>query len=188
MEVNFKAAKGKVLNRGVAPDSFLEEVIAWAKTAPDEVFAPNPSKIDIYASIKAALGPWENLQHRKAAMIEVMRVHAGFESSWKWSTGVDTTNKTSMRNIEGQETGIFQVSFDSTYLGGGAMKPYVKEHGIDTPQTFIPAMKKDHRLAIDYYARLIRVSTKWAGPILRHEIDKWLSRDAVREFEVALAA
>lgn len=184
--MTFNATKTRVLNRGIPPESFLMEVAEWGKAAPDSLFAPNPNA-DIYASIKDVLGPWEGPLHRKAAMLEVMRVHAGFESSWKWNEGVDTTNATSMRNIEGQETGIFQVSFDSTRLGAGVMRTYAVAHDIATPEEFIPAMKKDHQLALDYYAHLIRVNVRWAGPILRHEIDPILSRAAVKEFEGLLA-
>lgn len=179
--MKFNATKTRVLNRGIPPESFLTAIVLWAKEAPDSLFEKNPNA-DIYSSVAGVLGPYESLLHRKAVMLEVMRVHAGFESSWNWDEAVDKTNKTSMANIEGEETGIFQVSFDSTRLGAGAMKKYASDHGIDTPQRFIPAMKKDHDLALDYYAHLIRVNVKWAGPIVRHEIDKWLSRAAVKEF------
>jgi len=184
--MTFNATKTRVLNRGIPPESFLTAIVNWAKNAPDSVFEKNPNA-DIYSSVASVLGPYESLLHRKAVMLEVMRVHAGFESSWNWGEGVDKTNKTSMSNPEGEETGIFQVSFDSTRLGAGAMKQYAKEHDIDTPQEFIPAMKKDHELAIDYYAHLIRVNVKWAGPILRHELHPWLSRAAVKEFMGLLA-
>jgi len=120
-------------------------------------------------------------------MLEIMRVHAGFESSWNWKEGVDVTNQASQLHTEGQETGIFQVSFDSTRLGDGAMKPFAAAHGIGTVGSFITEMKKDHKLALEYYARLVRVSIKWAGPLIRHEIDPWLSRPAVDEFQILLA-
>lgn len=175
--------KNPVLNRGVAPDSFLHEIVAWAKTAPDEIFAVNPNPADIYATVRGRLGPYESILQRKAVMLEVMRVHAGFESSWNWSEGVDTTNKTSMANLTGQETGIFQVSFDSVALGNSAMLPFVQQHDCPTPRPFIDKMKTDHSLALEYYARLVRVNVKWAGPIMRGEINQWLSRDAMAEFE-----
>lgn len=183
----YNATKHKVSNRGVPPDSFLNQLVAWGHKEAGEVFAPNANYFDIYSYVKPILGPWQNLLHRRAAMLEVMRVHAGFESSWDWNEGVDITNHTSMTHIEGQETGIFQVSFDSTYLGNGLMKPYAAAHGIGNPGSFISRMKQDHDLAMSYYARLIRVSVQWAGPIKRHEIDQWLSRDAVLEFEAMLA-
>lgn len=114
-----------------------------------------------------------------------MRVHAGFESSWNWTEGVDRTNRTSQSSKTGEETGVFQVSFDSTYLNGSAMKAFAIAHNIETPQEFIPAMKRDKNLALEYYARLVRASIKWAGPLLRHGEDSiypWLRRAAVTEF------
>ena len=51
----FQAAKQRVLNRGVPPDSFLNELIAWGRAAPDDIFVPNPHA-DIYANVVAVLG------------------------------------------------------------------------------------------------------------------------------------
>lgn len=197
--MTFRAAKARVHNRGNPPDNFLEELIEWARKAPAEIFAPNAVPVDIYTVIKSSLATpagndgigspvyhWDSLLQRKAAMLEAMRVHAGMESSWTWILGVDTTNASSMRNISGQEAGIFQVSFDSTWIDGSAMKPFAVANNIETPQKFIPAMKRNHPLALEYYARLARVSIKWAGPLLRHGADSvypWLSRAAVAEFE-----
>lgn len=180
--MDFVYCKARVLNRGRPPDEFLTTVVDWAKNAPMELFAPNSENADIYVYVKSVLGPWTSVEHRRGVMLEVMRVHAGFESSWFWNQGVDTTNPTSIRNIEGQETGIFQVSFDSTHLNGGRMKAFAYDHGINTPETFITKMKSDHQLAIEYYARLVRFNVQWAGPIKRHEIDPWLSRKSVDEF------
>ncbi len=190
-----EAIKSKVKNRGIPPDSFLTELVDWGRGATEDIFAPNPNPADIYSIIKYRndwngegvrpflLGPWENLLHRRAAMLEVMRVHAGFESSWDWNEGVDVTNQTSMANIDGQETGIFQVSFDSTRIASGAIKPFAVANGIGTVGSFIPEMKSDHPLALEYYARLVRINIKWAGPLVRHEIDPWLSRSAVTQFQ-----
>lgn len=188
----FNALKAKVANRGAAPDSFLKELIEWGHAAPAELFAPRPAPPDrpdpdVYAYLKPILGPWETLLHRRAVMLELMRVHAGFESSWNWKCGVDTTNHHSLTHIEGEETGIFQVSFDSTFLEHHAMKPFAVEHGIATAGSFIPAMKTNHKLALEYYARLVRISIKWAGPLLRHEVDRYLSRAAVKEFQTLLS-
>lgn len=185
--MSFDATKAHVANRGVPPDSFLTQLVEWGRSAPEEIFAPNESPRDIYATVKGILGPWQPSPHRRAVMLEVMRVHAGFESSWNWNEGVDTTNHNSVAHIEGQETGAWQVSFDSTGLGNNAMlNNFAKERGIGTPQQFIGLMKRDHNLAMEYYARLIRVSVAWAGPIKRHEIDPWLQWDAVKEFQTLL--
>jgi hypothetical protein len=192
--MTFVATKSFVSNRGSPPDAFLEELVSWGRNAADDIFEsrPNPNgpdgvDPDIYAHIMPILGPWQNLLHRRAAMLEVMRVHAGFESSWHWNEGVDVTNQSSLHNKNGEETGIFQVSFDSTFIAGGAMKPFATAHGIAVVDAFIPAMKVNHSLALEYYARLIRISTRWAGPLIRHEIDPWLSRHAVAEFQLMLS-
>jgi hypothetical protein len=190
--MQFLHTKAKVANRGYPPDEFLNELVVWGRGASSVIFAPRPRPdfgpdLDIYALVKPVLGPWQNFLHRRAAMLEVMRVHAGFESSWNWNEGVDITNHTSMTHIEGQETGIFQVSYDSLYINHGAMKPFAADHGINSVCSFISQMKSDHVLAMEYYSRLVRINTNWAGPLKRHEIDQYLSRDAVLEFEELLA-
>lgn len=197
--MNFRAALHSVSNRGTPPQSFLEELVTWARQAPDEIFAPNATPVDIFTVIKPQLATpvgsdpsgtpifhWNSLLHRKAAMLEAMRVHAGFESSWNWKEGVDTTNRTSMANEAGQETGIFQVSFDSLYLGNKALMPFAQTHEIDTVEKFIPAMKIDARLALEYYARLVRVSVAWAGPLIRGDVLPYLRRDSMAEFEALI--
>ena len=78
--MKYIATKQRVLNRGVPPDAFLDELVAWGKEAPDEIFAPN-NHVDIYSSVVGVLGPWQGIPHRRAVMLEVMRVLAGFESS-----------------------------------------------------------------------------------------------------------
>lgn len=191
--------KHPVQGRGVPPNSFLDELIAWAKGAEHAVFLPNDVPKDIFGVIHDTLGPWyltpgepePYLFHRRAAMCEAMRVHAGFESSWNWREGVDKTNQTSMHNIEGQETGIFQVSWDSTRLGTGKpMIVYLERHlatAATNPHEFVNAMKEYHSLALDYYAHLVRVNTRWAGPLLRGEILPQLRQPAVEEFVRLLA-
>lgn len=184
--MTFSETKHPMSNRGEPPDSFLAELVQWGKGAPDEIFSANDNPADIYALVRPILGPWDGILHRRAVMLEVMRVHAGFESSWDWQEGVDHTNATSMQNIEGRETGIFQMSFNSIHLSGGSMKPFAEVHGIDTPATFIPAMKSNHSLCLEYYARLVRLNIRWAGPLVRGEILPFLRRGAVKEFETLL--
>ena len=86
----FVKTLAKVFNRGNPPLEFLQELVAWGKTAPDTIFADQPGKEkDVYASVTEELGPFGDITHRKACMLEVMRVLAGFESSWKWNEGSD---------------------------------------------------------------------------------------------------
>jgi hypothetical protein len=183
----FTACKSTVSGRGIPPDSFLNELVDWGLGAPDEIFAPN-DKPDIYGSVKAELGPWNGALHRKAVMLEALRVLAGFESSWHWGEGVDTTNQTSMTHLAGQETGIFQVSYDSMGFDpslGDCVRRYCD---VTEVQVFIDAMKQNHSFALEYCARLLRFSIAWDGPIKRHEMQPSLSRAAVAEFEGFLAS
>ena len=88
MSRSFVACKQKVYNRGKPPDSFLDELIDWGRAAPDEVFDRNPNA-DVYSLVVGNLGPWRDLKHRRAAMLEVLRVLGDFESSWNWNEGRD---------------------------------------------------------------------------------------------------
>jgi hypothetical protein len=182
----FHATKQKVLNRGVPPDSFLDELVAWGRTAPDEIFAPNPHA-DIYSNVVGVLGPWQGLPHRRAAMLEVMRVLAGFESSWDWNAGVDTTNPTST-TPDTIETGAWQVSANSMGFGQELKELVLNKVGSLEGDDFQQVMKQDHPLAMEYVARLLRRTVNHHGPVKSHEIDAWLRRDAVVEFQVLLDA
>lgn len=184
----FFATRVRVKDRGVPPESFLTELVAWGRSAPDEIFAQNSEPDDIYVSVREELGPYYGVPYRRSVMLEVMRVHAGFESSWNWTEGVDQTNKSSLAHKTGQETGIFQVSFDSEWIENGKMKPFAQAKGITDVDSFIPKMKSDHALALEYYARLVRINVKWAGPIVRREIHPWLSRASVNEFANLLSS
>jgi len=184
--MNFNATKAHVLNRGVTPDSFLQELVLWAKDAPDEIFTPNPH-YDIYSSVKPFLGPYTSLLNRKAVMCEVLRVLGGFESSWNWDEGVDTTNQSSLHNINGQETGIFQVSFDSVGFDPSLAECVNRYCGGVSAKLFIPSMKSNHVFAMEYCARLLRFNINWDGPIKRGYMQPWLKRDAVAEFEELIA-
>ncbi len=182
----FHATKQKVLNRGVPPDSFLHELIAWGRAAPDEIFAPNQNA-DVYSSVVEALGPWQGLPHRRAAMLEVMRVLAGFESSWDWNAGVDTNNPTSI-TPNTIEAGAWQVSANSMSFGPELKELVLTKVGSLDGNAFQKAMKRDHPLAMEYIARLLRRTVNHNGPVKRHEIDAWLRRDAVEEFQTLLEA
>ncbi len=192
--MHFSATRTSVVGRGVPPESFLSELVFWARTAPEEIFAPNDDPEDVFNRLAPLLGPWKSPLHRRAAMCELLRCLAGFESSWKWNEGVDKTNATSQRLITGQETGIFQVSWDSLGLdvaGNDTVddlhRCVMKYCGTLKVQTFIDRMKTDHVFAFEYAARLLRNSFYWDGPIKRHEIDSSLKRAAVAEFLGMLA-
>ena len=177
--MSYIASKQHVLNRGIPPDDFLDQLVAWGKDAPDEIFAPNPHN-DVYSSVVNTLGPWQGIPHRRAVMLEVMRVLAGFESSWNWSAGVDTTNPTSV-TPDTIEAGAWQVSANSMNFGPELKDLVLAKVGTLDGNEFQKAMKQNHPLAMEYIARLLRRTTHHNGPVLQHKIDPWLRRDAVVE-------
>lgn len=180
VDMKYIHTKQQVFNRGVPPDGFLDELVAWGKQAPDEIFAQNTFS-DVYSSVKNTLGPWKGIEHRRAVMLEVLRVLAGFESSWDWNADVDTHNPTSV-TPETMESGAFQVSANSMDLGQELKDLVLAQVGTLDPNSFRKAMKENHPLAIEYAARVLRRTVHHHGPVLRHEIDPWLRRDAVEEF------
>lgn len=198
--MKFFATKARVLNRGVPPDSFLTELVQWGRNAPEEIFSPNAIN-DIYAKIKPELGPWNGDRLvRRAAMLEVMRVLAGFESSWDWKEGVDTSRLGADTN-ENSEAGAWQVSYDARRLSPDLMQ-LLKDKGIANGVDFQRKMKFDHPLAMEFVARLMRYNTKHNGPLYKgserdairaslrgpeHSIYPWLSRASVDEFKALLA-
>jgi hypothetical protein len=118
-------------------------------------------------------------------MLEVMHVLAGFESSWDWRAGVDTSNPSSQTPVTA-EAGAWQVSADSLSFGPELRELVKRRAGSLDPLDFQEAMKDDHLLAMEYIARLLRRTTQHNGPVKRHEIDDWLLPAAVAEFQVLL--
>jgi hypothetical protein len=182
--MSYSATKQHVANRGVPQDAFLDELVAWGKRSPDEIFAPNPFS-DIYSSVFNVLGPWEGIPHRRAVMLEVLRVLAGFESSWNWHEGADTTNPTSI-TPDTMEAGAWQVSANAMNFGQELKDLVLAKVGTLDGTAFQRAMKQDHPLAIEFIARLLRRTTHHNGPVLRHEIDPWLRQNAVAEFQALM--
>jgi hypothetical protein len=182
--MNYTATKQHVANRGIVPDDFLDQLVTWGSRSPDEIFAPNPFS-DIYSSVFNSLGPWEGIPHRRAVMLEVLRVLAGFESSWNWDEGADTTNPTSI-TPDTMEAGAWQVSANAMDFGQELKDLVLAKVGTLDGNAFQRAMKQNHLLAIEFIARLLRRTTQHNGPVLRHEIDPWLRRDAVAEFQALM--
>lgn len=175
----YKACLKKV--RGSSPPpSFLDELVDWASYAPDVIFI-STAKNDIYSNVLTDLGPYTSTLHRKAVMLEVLRVLAGHESTWHWNQGVDK-DKDEIPTPENEETGAFQVSWDG--MGNDAsLKDFVKKtFGKTDTKTFITNMKTNHKFAIEYAARLFMVTITANGPLGRHKFHHELSRDAVDEF------
>lgn len=185
LQRKYSAAKFPVFNRGVPPDSFLDELIAWAAKAPEEIFAVN-NRHDIYTNVRQELGPWTGIDHRRAVMCEALRVLAGFESAWNWKEGVDVTNRHSLTHMDGRETGIFQVSFDSVSFDLSLRECVMRHCGSLSVHQFIDEMKENHVFALEYAARLLRFTVRHNGPVLRKEINLWLRRAAVVEFQAKI--
>jgi hypothetical protein len=132
-------------------------------------------------------------------MLEVMRVLAGFESSWDWNEGIDTTRVVADTD-ENSEAGAWQVSANSTNFGPDLKALVKREVGNLNGIEFQRAMKSNHALAMEYVARLLRHTMRHNGPLYkvrtkfppalqgeRHSIYPWLSREAVAEFQRFLA-
>lgn len=191
--------KSPVLNRGVASDGFLTEIVAWGRTAPEEIFAPNLN-VDIYSKIKPELGPWESMLHRRAGMLEVMRVLGMFESSGNFNEGVDTS-RVGSDTAENAEAGAWQVSYDARRFAP-ELRLLLDRKGIKNGIEFQRLMKSDHPLAMEFVARLMRFTTHHNGPLYKgsersgirsslrgpeHSIYPWIRRDAVAQFMTLLA-
>lgn len=195
--MTFKATLRSVANRGAPPVPFLNAIVTWARTAPAEMFAPQPAPKrpltdrDIYAHVKNELGPWEGLSHRCAVMLEVLRVLGGFESSWNWNEGRDITNKTSDKPWT-TEAGLWQVSMNACVFGEDLRALVLAKIGTNNYELggdrFQVEMKRDHEFAIEFIVRLLRHTVDHNGPATRHEINPYLRRDAVAEFQALLAA
>jgi hypothetical protein len=194
MPRTYSAALSSVLNRGTPPPAFLDEMVDWARSAPDEIFAPNRA-FDIYSKVHDELGPYRDLLHRKGVMLEVMRVLAGFESSWDWREGVDTS-RLGADTPENSEAGAWQVSYDGRNLSPD-LRPLLAAHGVTNGINFQQKMKFDHPLAMEFVARLMRNNTRHNGPLYKgdersiirrslrgaeHSIYPWLRRESVEEF------
>ncbi len=162
------------------PVSFLDEMVDWALLAPDDLFLPNTA-MDIYSSVVRQLGPYGIGAHRKAVMLEVLRVLAGRETMWNWNAGVDA-GKAVANTSHNEEAGAFQVSADSMGLDQSLKDYALATLGGTDDATFITGMKSNHPFAIEYTARLLRITIRHHGPILHGHIHGELSKAAVKEF------
>ena len=181
--MNCIATKQHVANRGRPPDDFLDQLVAWGRRSPDEIFAPNPFS-DIYSSVFNSLGPWEGVPHRRAVMLEVLRVLAGFESSWNWNEGVDTTNPTSV-TPDTMEAGAWQVSANAMDFRQELKDLVLAKVGTLDGNAFQRAMKQDHPLAIEFIAGCCAAPRTTTVPSSATRSTR-LRRDAVAEFQALM--
>ncbi len=177
-----------VSNRGIPPIGFLNQLIDWGKAAPAEVFSSrkdDPGETDIYTSINPTVGSWHGELHRRAAMLEVLMVLAGFESSWKSNTGADITNPKE-NNDETYSAGLWQISYNSRVFGDDLMR-MLQGADIRNGKKFQEKMKADFNFAAEYTARLLRHTIRHNGPIKGKFIHPWLRKEAIAEYQQHLA-
>lgn len=189
------SCKSKVYNRGAPPDWFLSELLEWGKGAPEKHFAPN-STYDIYSSVLPQLGPYKTDKHRRAVMLEALRVLGGFESSWRHTAGLDTTNASSATNKCQEEAGLWQSSQNATYFGADLKFMQIDQCKNYTQKNiclnFIACSKDsagnkaNRKFVYDFTSLLLRKTVNHHGPVKRKEINPWLSRACVAEFESKL--
>lgn len=198
--MTFHAIKSGVFDHGVPPDKFLVEFLDWGKIAAEEIFAPNPSLNDLYVKIKPELGPWEDAIHRRGALLHALTVLAGFESDWDHTEGIDTS-RLGDDTPENSEAGAWQVSYDARGTAPGLIT-LLQSKDIKNGIQFQRAMKFDHRLSMEFIARLVRYNTLHNGPLYKgderlkirktlrgpeHSIYPWLRRAAVAEWRTLLS-
>ena len=171
-------------NRGRPPKKWLEELISWAATENMAVFEPN-DRFDIYNVVADQLGPYLSIWQRRAVMCEVLRVLAGFESSWNWNEDYDVANPREDNDVT-KSAGAFQVSADSMALHR-SLAEFAHASGVVTAEDFRSLMMSNHAFACGYTARLLRITTRHHGPVRDRRINPWLSRKAVAAFVDALA-
>ncbi len=185
----FLKTRQPVGNRGEPSTEFLVKLVQWARNAPREIFHrkddPKPPDRDIYSIVKPILGPWRGDRHRIAVGMEVLRVLAGRESSWKLSEGEDKHNPEEIDD-ETMSAGMFQNSYNSRHFGQD-LKDLLASKGITNGKEFREAMMTDFDLGCEYTMRLLRHTHRHHGPVKRGEIDEFLKADAVAEFEAHLA-
>lgn len=176
----------------IPPTDFLEEIVQWGREVPDDIFMLNNEPNDVFTSIHEVRGLWHGTPltsswflHRKAVMLEVLRVLGAFESTWNWNEGKDMASH-SENDTETMSAGLWQISYNSRNFGSD-LKHLLEINGVRDGEKFQKLTKHDHNFAITYAARLFRHTTHHNGPLLRHEVDRQFSNAAVKEFSELLA-
>lgn len=193
----FTHVYSKVHNRGIPPQSFIEKLVDWAREADKEIFSEeyHGTEPDIYEDLHKH-HPAMSGMDRRAVMCEVLRVLAGFESSWKWTEGRDWNNASS-NTAATEEAGAFQcsansVNFDKSlrYAFNRWAMAFRRSSWVNADVSgvnFIRMSKEQPEYAIEHAARLLRFTIRHNGPVDRAEIYPWMRVEAVEEFARALA-
>ena len=198
--MKFDVANTAVFNRGSAPLTFLVELVNIVRGLPDEIVSSeykSSSEEDIFAFLQRGVPAAYQIDsarpiERKAWLCEVLRVLGGFESSWNWQEGRDTTNPASFTPCT-TEAGIFQCSGNSTYFDVSlkdTVARYARQANVNIEklsadkvcELFQVLSKQSHAFAVEYVCRLLRFTIRHHGPIKRGEILPWLREGAYKEF------
>jgi len=151
------------------PASFLDELVDWALLAPDEIFLPN-AIFDIYSSVVTQLGPYgapcpSQSGHARSFASFLQGVKPCGIGITVWTPARKSRTRVTMK-----KTGAFQCSADSMDLDKG-LKDFVQATlGATDDTTFRSGTKSNHKFAIEYAARLLRVSVIHHGTIKHHHI------------------
>lgn len=175
----------KVKNRGVVPFTVMKEIIEAVKDTPKEVFAENKNS-DVYLSVAEKLGPYSGIKHRMAVMANVMSVQAGFESSWDYKEGRDmSASNTSACTAE---AGLYQTSGNMNTFNAEAKEqlvPFMAKHCKNTSCLEFQRCTKEPIKAFvhGHFMRASRITNRHWGPMVRKEINPWLSRACVLQIQ-----
>jgi hypothetical protein len=179
----FKASKSKV-NGNTAPDEFLNTLIDVIKSLPDSVFEVN-ANYDIFSVMREKTGRLTDIKSRRAWLAEGLRCLGSLESSYDWLEGRDPG--ASNTSLSTQECGIFQCSANFLVHGKELQKLFTAHTGLAYANTaqvmraFIKQTKLDHEFAVEFMVRLCRIRVDTHGPLVRKEINKWLSKESAAE-------
>ncbi len=193
-ERTLSACLVNVHNRGKPTEDMVMEIIDLVGLMDYSDFEVNDN-YDIYSHMQPKFAEFtKDIDSRRALMAGVLVNLAGWESSWDWTEGVDTTNPASMANKCGEEAGLLQTSADSmanfNASSGGSLKAFFDESckeytgGTDC-ERFIKCSKDPgglHYFTIQYTAKLLRHTTNHHGPIKRKsDVYSSLSTECVRQ-------
>jgi hypothetical protein len=136
------------------------------------------------------------MKARRALMAGVLVNLAGWESSWKWTEGIDVTNPSSALKLQNEEAGLFQTSGNTMDgFGKGTLKAKFLEDCKGYPQSnvyqrFIACSKDpgaNRRFVVEYTAMVLRFTTNHHGPIKRkQDVYTHLPVDCVEQIRARL--
>ncbi len=178
------------INGNKPPQDFIKLLTEKIATIPG-IAEPNRNT-DIFSIMRPRMlrfqSGWNGTANRQAWLAAGLTALASLESSFNWKAGRDPG--ASNTSPQTQEAGIFQCSANSMYFGTHLQNFFYERSGFSAGWSsnlagnkFIALTKADHDFAVHYMLLLCRTLVRTHGPLVRSEINRWLSIDAVREFE-----